>query len=376
MSEPLRKPTAPESYTPKELPEIMKLAGEIKTGKAYAVKSENGGSYIDGVPTLQWGQWRDNTYIGCIAAVTELLGVPVSYETLMGVSGICYRFGLKVNLCPSSEMPQNGDVWDDQINAAIGYKMAALKADRKRDSRARKNLDAGRPVLGVGLFGAPEWELLTGYDEKFFFGRSYFHTQGQGDRHQLVHTPNLYPRAELYPGTHPKGFLRFFDEPCEKADPLALLKKSLEICLAYWNHEARGDNVFGEAAYRLLIENLEKSDADWAKNCGCANYHAGCLADARRAAYVYLQDSAALLNGTKREKLLEIAGAYRAIVEDILVAEPYEMLNGSWATGGGDVPATWSGKVRQGLAAALERAIETEKKIQFTVKDVLARWEA
>ncbi|MCL2124095.1 MAG: hypothetical protein FWH34_08375, partial [Desulfovibrionaceae bacterium] len=83
---------------------------------------------------------------------------------------------------------------------------------------------------------------------------------------------------------------------------------------------------------------------------------------------------APLLRGRNRAKLLEIAGAYQSIVEGILAATPYEMLSGTWASGGGDVPETWSRETRQGLAAALERAIETEKKIQLTVKDILANW--
>ncbi|MCL2123976.1 MAG: hypothetical protein FWH34_07765, partial [Desulfovibrionaceae bacterium] len=301
MSEPLKKPgSAPEGYSPKDAPEIMKRLGDIKTRNPCEVKHENGGSYIDGVPALRWGEWRDNTYIGCIAAVTEALGNPVSYETLMGVSGICYRFGLKVGLDPSSEIPQNGDVWDDQVCAAVGYEMYTIDNERKRDKRARACLDAGKPVLGLGLFADPEWELLTGYDENSYFGRSYFHTQTPLSRRPLPDMPGGYLRAENYPGVHPKGFLRFFDKPCKKEEPVDLLKKSLEICLAYWNHEARADNRFGEAAYRLLMKNLSKSDSAWAENCGCANYHTGCLVDARRSAYIYLRDSAPLLRGRNR----------------------------------------------------------------------------
>jgi len=48
-----------------------------------------------------WGQWRDSTYCGCIAAA-EALGAPVRYETLMGVSGLCYRICMKTNWCPSA----------------------------------------------------------------------------------------------------------------------------------------------------------------------------------------------------------------------------------------------------------------------------------
>jgi len=381
MSEPKRKlGHQPESYDPKDAPEIMKALAEQAQAapiprKAYTVKTANGGSYIDGVPALRWGEWRDNTYCGCIAAVTEILGTPVSYETLMGVSGLCYRIGLKVSLDPSSEIPQNGDVWDDQIRAAIGNQMYTIENGRKRDKWAKKCLDAGKPLLGMGLFADPEWEILTGYEEKFFFGRSYFHTQTPLSRRQLPEMPDGYLRAENYPGVYPEGFLRFFDKSCEKEKPHALLKKSLEICLAYWNHEPRADNCFGEAAYRLLIERLAINDEAWEKDSGCMHYHVGCLLDARRSAHVYLKNAADLLNDTRRQKLLEVAGAYQSIADDIMSVTPYDMLNIAWAVGGGYTPETWDSETRQALAAALERAIETEKKIQIAVKDILAHWE-
>ena len=346
--------------------------------KAYEVIAANGGSYIDGVPTLHWGQWHDNAYIGCIAAVTQALGDPVSYETLMGVSGVCYRLGLKVNWCPSSEIPQNGQVWDDQINAAIGCRMYALKDEHRRNRRVKESLDAGRPVLSCGLFGSPEWDMLTGYDQNFFFGRSYFHTQGPGEPHyqpEEYHTPNRYPRAELYPGVAPRSLMRFFDKPCKKGDPRKLLKKSLDICLAYWNHEPRADNRFGEAAYRVLIEGFGKSDEEFAKIFDTACYHVGCLADARRCAYLYLQDAAALLREANRERLLEVAGAYQSIVDGILAVTPYEMLGVAWA-GGENRIENWDRALRRELVTALERAIETEKRIQLAVRDILAHWEA
>ena len=380
MSEPARKP-GPESYTQRDMPEIVKLAGKIKQTKSYAVKTANGGSYIDGVPMLEWGQWRDNTYIGCIAAVMEVLGAPVSYETLMGVSGLCYRFAMKPDWCPSATMAQVGTVWDDQINALIGYKMYSIKSDGKRDKQVRANLAAGRPVLGVGLTDEPDWHMLTGYSENAFFGRSYFDTQltNPASRYynperNIFHTENNYRRAVQYPGEYPQDLLRFFDKPCEKAQLRALLKKSLEICLAYSTHKPTYGAVFGEAALRVLMEGFGKSDGEWAESRRNENYHVGCLADARRAAYVYLRESAALLRGANREKLLGVAEAYRSIADELLAVLPYAMLNEAFAFNGSSAEP-WSGDIRLGLAAALRKAIDTEKIIQGCVKEILDHWE-
>ena len=383
MNDPAKKPgQQPESYQPQK-PEMMKVLeqaqGQAEPRKAYAVKTAYGGSYIDSAPALRWGEWHDNTYCGCIAAVMEILGDPVSYETLMGVSGICYRFAMKPDWCPSSTMPQVGTVWDDQIQGVTGIKQYSLASNSKRNKRVRQNLDAGRPVLGCGFIGEPEWDMLTGYMEKLYFGRSYFDVQNTNpdSRHykndNILHTENDYHRAVHYPGEYPKGLLRFFDKPCKKAEPLALLKKSLEACLMYNTHEASGDAVFSEAAYRVLIKGFEKSDEAWAASRRSENYHIGCLMDARRCAYVYLRDSAVLLKGENRDRLLEIAGLYRSIVDDIQAIIPYAMLNEAFDFNGNS-EEPWSHEIRQSLVGALERAIETEKKIQLAVKDILANW--
>jgi hypothetical protein len=381
MAEPNKKPgQQPESYNPR-VPEIASMVEQAQVQSrpvTYTVKTTNGGNYIDGVPLLRWGQWRDNTYCGCIAAVTEVLGTPVSYETLMGVSGICYRFAMKPDWCPSAAMAQVGTVWDEQIQGATGIKQYSLASNSRRNKRVRANLDSAIPVLGCGLIGEPEWDMLTGYTEKLFFGRSYFDTQRTNPASRylrsdnLLHTKNNYHRAVHYPGEYPKGLLRFFDKPCKKAEPLALLKKSLEACLMYNAHGTCGDTVFGEAAYRILIEGLEKSDEAWASSRRNENYHIGCLADARRCAHVYLRDSAALLTGNK-EKLLGIAEGYQSIVDDILAVVPYEMLNEAFAFNGHS-EEPWSMEMRQGLVKALCKAIDTEKRIQADVKDILENW--
>jgi hypothetical protein len=95
--------------------------------------------------------------------------------------------------------------------------------------------------------------------------------------------------------------------------------------------------------------------------------------DTRRCAYVYLRDSAVLLQGENRDRLLEIAGLYKSIVDGILAVIPYAMLNEAFDFNGNS-EEPWSHETRQSLVGALERAIETEKKIQLAVKDILAYW--
>lgn len=112
MSEPIKKiKQKPESYSPKTKPEILRMAENAKkpeTHKAYAVIASNGGSYIDGIPMLKWGEWKDNSYCGCVTALLNAAGIQVSYEDVMGLSGVCWQAIMRDDWDPSSQMPQNG----------------------------------------------------------------------------------------------------------------------------------------------------------------------------------------------------------------------------------------------------------------------------
>lgn len=72
------------------------------------MKTANGGSYIDGVPMLKWGEWRDCTYGGTLALIFDVIGIETSYEEIMGLSGSCYKIIMADNWDPGSEMPQVG----------------------------------------------------------------------------------------------------------------------------------------------------------------------------------------------------------------------------------------------------------------------------
>ena len=149
MSEPAKKcDSSPESYSPKVKPAIITIAEtaaeRASDSQTYSVKTADNGRYIDGVPMLNWGEWKDNTYCGAIALAAAVVGIPVSYEYLMGVSGLCYRFAMRPNWCPGSALVQNGTVWDDSIYAALGLELYSIPDAEQRDKRVMENMDAGR----------------------------------------------------------------------------------------------------------------------------------------------------------------------------------------------------------------------------------------
>lgn len=348
----------------------------------YAVKYFNGVKYIDGVPMLKWGKWQDNTYCGSIAAVAEILNIPTSYEHLMGVSGLCYRFAMKPDWCPSSALAQNGSVFDESIKSFIGKDMYGITDETERNDNVKKNIGAGVPVICLGQIGSPEWGIITGYSEDgdVFFGRSYFDPQNiivsqqyyQADN--VYFTENNYRHAKNYPGFYPEGFLKFFDKDYTKNTPIKSLKKSLESCVQYYNHNEFNGCRFGRAAFDVLIDGFRKDDGEYDCLCQNANYHLGVLVDARRCAHVYLDESAALLSGEKQNSLREISAMYKTIYDSILSVVPYQMLSEEFAFGG-STKEPWNFDIRKELADTILRTEDMEAQILIIVKDILDKWD-
>jgi len=376
MNEPAKKPgQQPEGYQPRR-PEIVNMAkaAQVQAQSAvYTVKTANGGSYIDGVPWLRWGEWKDCTYGGALALIFDAIGVKTSYEQLMGLSGSCYKAIMGEDWDPSSEMPQVGINCEHNAPRALGIKAYSLKNTKKRDANVMKNLDNGFPVLLCGQRAAPEWTVLTGYEKTDagvkFFGRTYFDYEGAPE--DETYTDNQYYFANQYPGEYPNGLLRFYDKKCKPLASRKALKVSLETCIKTFE-PTQGGYRQGYDAYDILIAGFELDGGQYKTNCRNDQYHIGSLMDARRAACVYLAESIALLAGENREKLLKTSQLYHAMLENMLSAVPYEKTSSVF---NGNADPVWSAGQRRALAKALRENKALEKEARVIVADILEHWE-
>ena len=336
MSAPMRKPRrTPESYNPKK-PEIANMmeesAGKVDIKKADVVKTASDGSYIDGVPMLKWGEWQDNSYCGCVITLLNAAGIPVSYEEVMGLSGVCYQAIMRDDWDPSSQMPQNGRLCEKNVGDALGIAVYTLDNDKDMWEQAKLSIDHGYPVLLVGGRWAPEWSLACGYQvingESRFYGRTYFDCQNYAIPEkdielQSTHVPeneiytdNKYFYFNVFPGVYPVALTRFYDKKCEPVSRKQALKVSLETCLMMFEQQPGEHHRFGYDAYNVLIAGFELDDAEYQAKCGCDQYHIGSMQDSRHAAYVYLDASTGLLDGANKAKLAETAKLYKTMLDN------------------------------------------------------------
>jgi len=396
MSEPAKNTNlpSPESYSPKKprLAELMKENAD-KTGmkKEYTVKAANGGSYIEGIPFLKWGEWRDNSYCGCMTALYNAIGINVSYEEVMGLSGVCWQAVMLDNWDPSSQMPQNGRPCEKNVGDALGIEVYTLNKEKKIIKQAKACIDGGVPVLLVGGRWAPEWTLACGYavenGEDKFFGRSYFDCQNYNPTKEAIeHQPPVVPENEIYtengyfyfngfPGVVPEWLTHFYNKKRRPISRKQALRVSLETCLKMFEQPSK-THKFGYDAYDVLISGFELPDSEYKEKCGNDCYHIGSMLDARRAAHKYLEMCAGLLEGENKERLKEVTRRYKNMVDKLLAAVPYEETSPVFNDTPDFVSATFKmAEGRRKIAAALRENKELERQARIIVKEILDSWE-
>jgi len=363
VSEAVKKPIQkPESYKPGEKPEIVNLS-EQKSSK---VVTNGKLTYIDNVPTLGWNiPWRNCTFSGSASLLLNAMGTKTTYEQVMGLSGSCYRASMAYGWDFGSNIVDITYYWlklnCDNVNRFYGMKFAGIDTDNtteeEREKLARESIDAGVPVLVMGGRGAPEWGVMLGYeqtDNRYkYFGRSYF--DGNLPKNESF-TENRYALMGNFPKV---DHFMLFNNPSEPISALDALKRSLEICqIMFQPHDK-----FGYGAYEKIISSLEKNEytTKWNSEGDIDTIFIN-FADARKAANIYLLESADLLKGQNKNNLLKVASLYKDMF-DILHA----IIN--------EKGITTSEQTRNKIIEGFRRTVELERQAQEIIKSILCNWQ-
>lgn len=374
MSEPIKKPNQiPESYQPGEKPEIINLS-EHRTSK---VITEGNLTYIDGVPPVKWGEWHECTYSGCMTLLLNALGAKTTYEQIMGLTGSCYRASMAYGWDPGSNIVNITYYWlfvatgnpvpDNNANRFFGIDYANIhdhiNTDNDRavcEEKVKASINSGMPVLVLGSRGAPEWGIVLGYevtsDGFKYFGRSYF---DEGASEDEIFTKNRYVLANRFPAE----CVHVYDNLCEPTPFIDAFKISLETCLDMFKPHEK----FGYGAYDKMIQGFEnnKFPTDWNSD-GDAGTIIRTLIDARRAAYIFLNENAGILTENNKSKLLEVALLYKKMFDALQSVMPYKKDFDQSAM---------SDKMSKEIADVFRTCKELEYKAHGIIKEILDHWE-
>ena len=331
-----------------------------------------GARSIPGVRRLRWGEWRDCTFGGAVTAIVSTIGVHVTYEDVMGMSGACYRICMQDGWDPSAGMPQCGYDVETPLYRALGFEPYGIADEDERRRKVVECVDKGVPVLCCGQRGAPENSVICGYARggEVFFGRTYFDYQGAKEGE--VFTEDEYYLADRFPGEYPEGLMKFFDRRCEPIPPLAALRQSLETCIGTLN-QGPGDYGYirGYQAYDLWIRGLEDEGKFPEFPAGTNGYHLDQLRDARRCAHVYLGKCLELLHNDNRTRLERAAGLFIAMFEKLKTIAPYEGTESSFNGKAED----WGIGKRREFAALLREVCAMEREVEDEFRMILDHWD-
>ena len=393
MSEPIKKPGhQPESYDPRTVPEILKLAEEaqnmpIEQQQASLTSGGEPPKILPGVPKVYYGAGGVTPFPICLKAVSDYLGDELDYTYAIVASGGAFRFawdttdwnGGNVDIAHAysdMEMPYRLGIealgrefrmlWRD--GNAWGYPGSGTKEDIK--AFIKEQIDMGRPVISLGPIGPAEAGILTGYQDggNALLGWSLFQHDGTetcGDEGYFI-TDKYWDEGDFV------AVMSLGDITGPRFDTKRIVQNAIEAL------EGRQDGKYakGVAAYdawkKALLAAQEKDFEplpDWGQSIAmmCQGDATDCLIDGRKNAHIYFN---ALAEANPEQPLYgEIAEQF-GIVATTIQEKIYKPLGG-WGRGKKQNKALMKLKNRQKIGeyidmmkAADEKALTLMKKLQ------------
>jgi len=338
---------------------------------------------LDGIERIHWDTTSVLCFTGSLAASMRFLGEQVSNDYIMGVSGGAFKMFWIPPWSPANcDLLIIGEEPIRRAFAALGYdytfvpdfdrtKRALSPDEYKR--RIIESIDAGKPVMAIGIVGPPEVCVVAGYDKggEVLYGRSYFQEQERGsDGNDLFAGEEWYD--SLQPATY-KGYFRSDDwygniygltligERNDKPSPRQALKDSLEWAVSLarvprrgllWPSEGASFCYSGLAAYDIMAESVLR-DAD---------FPPGDLEALTYKTYALANDGSYLMMGKRAAAaafLEEMAGEAGAAVEHLhRAADLYRGQMGVWEKAAALVP--WSGAPAKRRLKLAERGLREQ----------------
>jgi hypothetical protein len=309
---------------------------------------------------------RESSVHAAQAAAMAAVGEDVSYEYLVGVSGLAFRMQVsKDGLCPSSPHSFCGYPCHARSSQALPWKLQLFEAkpdDTTQVEAARQaivdSIERGVPVQ----YGSEEDGIIVGYQKG---GQEWicFHPLREGGAKTFVET------------SWPWGILIFVEpkreRPSRRGLAIGALRQAVEMAQA---QEADGYYV-GWAAWDAYVERLQfLQGADEATLKGDMmgnSWIYECLAQHRAAAARYLREIADEFAPKAAGRLLRAAELYARMSHEILQDDNHCLLVVApppWSLKEGQ---PWTNEMRQAQIERLEAALPLERQALQEIKVAL-----
>lgn len=283
--------------------------------KISKISEQPGSVRLDGLgPILGFARGRDCTFIHCLELVLEGLGRPMSYDDLMGASGMAFRTQFRIDRWDvGNPDPLVGESALDPLFDAVGWEYDAKVVRRDELSEAAalrgqitQSIDASVPVLAANIIRPEDWGIIVGYRaDQQWVCRSYNGGALASDR-----LANGWPTAVV--------FLTKRKAPPARRDSLM---NSVRRAIDLFQRRQAGPYTLGSRAFDTWCQNLRSAGDRSYIHPNVWTYI--CLIDARSAAVRYLRAIAPEF-GPPGKSLLKAAELYEQ--EVALLNEGYRFV--------------------------------------------------
>lgn len=343
--------------------------------------------HVDALPSF--GEGMECSWAAALTAALKTMGHKTDYDQVMGVSGACYR----VAFCSPKWDYSSADGLVAYDYAAPGYAAFGYtpemhghieKSGRSlHRQKIMKELQSGRPVLGINLRVAPEWGVICGYglegdelycrtkydkktienDPEFMKGFTAFDPESIQNPYGYLHVDN-WPFLLCY-------FTGKRQAPSEKEN----LIRSLTVLTDCMCKEQDAGYDTGMKAYAVWARDLRDDhfyetagDEDFIRRFSVNQFCALALMDARRSARVYLKNTAERFPNTN---LTAIAAQFDTSAG--IAAEILKMTDSERKLAESEIRIFWTRDKRRKQAELLEHMADTEQKACDCAADWLAQ---
>jgi len=301
--------------------------------------------WLDGVKGWHVGEKQISVH-AAMEAVLRAAGEEISYEYLVGVSGLAFRLQVSFDgLCPSSPHPACGFQCLELARAASPRQLESLNAYQVEGAEKQAVLDKVKASIDRGIavqYGAEEDGVVVGY---------------QQDAELLCLHPYKDHETPFVETEWPWSFYLYTEKKAEAPDRHALPIASLRQAVAMARRPSHEGYWLGFRAWEEFIDKVKAlNQADrgnaWIFECLCAN---------RKTAAAYLREIAEDFPPEIASHLLIAADRYEQMVACALCADgrsSVEIAPYPWMLKDGE---TWGDEARRAQIQRLQAAYPLER---------------
>jgi len=314
---------------------------------------------------------RESSVHAAAAVVMEALGEGISYEYLVGVSGLAFRMQVsKEGLCPSSPHSFCGYPCHARSSQALPWKLRIFEVkpdDASRVQEARQavveSIDRGIPAQ----YGSEEDGIIVGYQKG---GAEWicFHPMREGGTQTFLET------------AWPWGIALFTGRKAELPDRRELALGALEQAVVMAATDEAEGYYLGQRAwddYLAKLRALQDGDEEARQGAMLGNsWIYECLAQYRAAAAHYLRDVAGEFSAESAQHMLSAADLYERMSGQVLQDGEHCLISIAplpWSLGEGE---TWTDEMREEQIRRLEAALPLERQAIHEIESALAAVDA